>query len=406
MQDGLGQWLAGAKDILGEAVTLRRKIHAHPELGLHTPVTAQAVKDSLKGLDVTIAEGPQTSGMVVTLKGPTQGRTILLRGDMDALPMPEDTDLPFKSTIEGRMHACGHDSHTAMLAMAVRLLHARRDQLAGTVKFMFQPGEEGYFGAVKMIEDGLIDAHHPKPDGAFAIHITPNLPTGIMASRPGALMAATDEVLIRVKGKGGHASQPFHCVDPIPVACEVVMALQAFVTRRINAFDPIVLTIAKIAGGTTYNVIPESVELLGTLRSVSAASRAKAKEGIAHVAAQIAAAHGATAEITIKTGYDVTLNDKRMVDLTEQVANEMLGDRGYIEMPSPVMGGEDWSYVLQRIPGCMAFLGVAEPGCDHNHAAPCHSNKMHLHEDAMAHGIAMYAAVAQRFLDRGFAAAS
>lgn len=406
MTDGLGQWLAGAKTLLGDAVTLRRKIHEHPELGLHTPETAKAVKDSLQDLDVSIAEGPQTSGMVVTLKGPTQGRTILLRGDMDALPMPEDTDLPFKSKIAGRMHACGHDSHTAMLAMAVRLLHDRRDQLAGTVKFMFQPGEEGYFGAVKMIEDGLIDAHHPKPDGAFAIHITPNLPSGVMASRPGPLMAATDEVLIRVKGKGGHASQPFHCVDPVPVACELVMALQAFVTRRINAFDPVVLTIAKIAGGTTYNVIPESVELLGTLRSVSAASRARAKEGIQHVAWKIAEAHGAEAEVSIKTGYDVTLNDRRMVDLTEQVANEMLGERGYIEMPSPVMGGEDWSYVLQRIPGCMAFLGVSEPGCDHNHAAPCHSNKMHLHEDAMVHGIAMYAAVAQRFLERGFTAAA
>lgn len=401
---GSKDWLTGAKKVLPDAVKLRRRIHQHPELGLHLPETTRAVKESLAGLDVTIDEGPQTSGLLVTLKGATQGRTILLRGDMDALPMPEDTDLPFKSQIEGRMHACGHDSHTAMLASAVHLLHANRERLSGTVKFMFQPGEEGYFGAVKMIEDGLIDRHNPKPDGAFAIHITPNLPSGIMASRTGPLLAATDEVRIRVKGKGGHASQPFLCTDPVPVACELVMALQAFVTRRINAFDPIVLTIGKISGGTTYNVIPEAVDLLGTLRSVSPASRKRAKEGIEEVARGIAQAHGAQAEVTITSGYDVTLNDGRMVALSAQVAREMFGPHGYTEMPSPIMGGEDWSYVLQRIPGSMAFLGVSEPGCDHNHAAPCHSNKMHLHEDAMAHGIAMYAAVAERFLDQGFAA--
>lgn len=406
MTETLAPWLDGAKAMLAETVKLRRRIHQHPELGLHLPETVKAVRESLAGLDVTIDEGPQTSGLIVTLKGPTQGRTILLRGDMDALPMPEDTDLSFKSQIEGRMHACGHDSHTAMLTTAVHLLHARRDKLAGTVKFMFQPGEEGHFGALRMIEDGLIDAHFPKPDGAFAIHITPNLPAGVMASRPGALMAATDEVSIRVKGKGGHASQPHHCVDPIPVAAELVMALQAFVTRRIQAFDPIVLTIAKISGGTTYNVIPESVDMLGTLRSVSDGARERAKAGIEEVARGICAAHGATAEVHIKSGYDVTLNDGRMVGLTQEVAAELFGPRGYAQMPAPVMGGEDWAYVLQRIPGCMAFLGVAEPGCDHNHAAPCHSNKMHLHEESMAHGVAMYAAVAQRFLDRGFPAAA
>lgn len=404
MAETLATWIDGAKALLPDAITLRRTIHAYPELGNFLPVTVKTVREALAGLDLTYEEGPSSSGFIATLKGPGQGRTVLLRGDMDALPMPEDTEVDFKSTVPGAMHACGHDSHTAMLAGAVHLLHAKRDRLAGTVKFMFQPGEEGYFGAVKMIEDGLIDRHNPKPDGAFAIHITPNLPSGIMASRTGPLLAATDEVRIKIKGKGGHASQPFLCTDPIPIAAELIMALQAFVTRRINAFDPIVLTIGKISGGTTYNVIPEAVELLGTLRSVSAASRSKARAGIEQVAHHICAAHGATAEVAITAGYDVTLNDGRMVALSAQVAREMFGPHGYAEMPSPIMGGEDWSYVLRRIPGSMAFLGVSEPGCDHNHAAPCHSNKMHLHEDAMAHGIAMYAAVAERFLEQGFAA--
>lgn len=396
-------WVKGSRELLPETVTLRRRIHEHPELGLHLPKTVAAVRDALKGLDVKIEEGPSSSGMIVTLDGPTQGRTVLLRGDMDALPMPEDTDVPFKSKEPGRMHACGHDAHTAMLAGAVKLLHKNRSKLSGTVKFMFQPGEEGHFGALRMIEDGLID-RHPKPDGAFAIHITPNVPSGVFTSREGAFMASADVVNIRVVGKGGHASMPHMALDPMPIACEIVMALQAFVTRRINAFDPVILTIARITGGTTNNVIPEAVELEGTLRSVSEGSRKSAKAGIAQVAQKIAEAHGAKAIIDLREGYPVTVNDGRMVNLAKEVTKSMFGERGYVPSPAPVMGAEDWSYVLHKIPGCMVFLGVAPEGCDHHHAAPCHSNRMMLDEDAMANGIAMYAAVAERFLDQGLPA--
>jgi hippurate hydrolase len=396
-------WLEGARALLPETVTLRRKIHEHPELGLHLPKTVAAVREALDGLDVKIETGPSTSGMIVTLQGPTQGRTVLLRGDMDALPMPEDTDLPFKSKEAGRMHACGHDSHTAMLTGAVKLLHKNRAKLAGTVKFMFQPGEEGYFGALRMIEDGLIE-RHPKPDAAFAMHITPNVPTGIFTAKAGAFMASTDTLEVRVIGKGGHASAPHHTVDPMPVACEIVLALQSFVTRKINAFDPVVLTIAKIDGGTTSNVIPEVVNLLGTLRSVSEGSRARAKEGLKKVIEKIAEAHDARAEVTLTPGYDVTVNDGRMVDLAAAAARGLFGEKGFMPMPAPVMGAEDWSYVLQRIPGCMVFLGVAPEGCNHHHAAPCHSNRMMLDEDAMMNGVALYAAVAERFLDQGLPA--
>lgn len=403
MSDDLSIWLDGAKALLPDAVTLRRRVHETPELGLFLPETVKAVRQSLEGLDVTIEEGPSSSGLMVTLKGPSQGRTIVLRGDMDALPMPEDTDVPFKSRVPNAMHACGHDSHTAMLAMAARLLHERRDRLSGTVKFMFQPGEEGHFGALKMIEDGLLD-RHPRPDGAFALHITPNIPSGVFSSRPGPFMASTDTIEITVWGKGGHASSPHHALDPLPIACEIVLALQSMVTRRINAFEPVVLTIAKIEGGTTSNVIPETVKMLGTLRSVSENARKAAKEAIPRVATNIAKAHGAWAEVTLTEGYAVTVNDGRMVDIARDAAREMLGDAGFFPMPSAVMGAEDWSYVLQKIPGCMTFLGVAPPGCDFHTAAPCHSNRMMLDEDAMAHGIALYAAVAERFLDRGFAA--
>jgi len=395
-------FLAEAKRLLPDAVALRRRIHRKPELGLDLPMTTEAVLDGLKGLDVAIARGKSTSGLVVSLTGTKpgsqSGRTILLRGDMDALPMPEETGLDFASEIPGRMHACGHDAHTAMLVQAVHLLHRHREELPGTVKFMFQPGEEGHGGARHMIADGLLDAD-PKPDAAFALHIFPNFKAGAIAGRPGPLLAAVDTWTIKVRGKGGHASMPHLAVDPIPVACEIGVALHAMVTRRANAFDPIVLTCGRIAGGTTSNVIPETVEMLGTLRTTSQAARDNAHEGIRRVAANIAAAHLCEAAIEIRPGYPVTVNDAGFVDFARGVAVDLLGADNYVPMPAPFMGAEDFSYVLQRMPGCMMFLGVMPEGHDgHDHVASCHSNHMILNEDAMAVGIAMHAAVAHRFL--------
>jgi hippurate hydrolase len=399
---GLGKFLDEAKALLPAAVAVRRRIHAQPELGLDLPLTTQAVLDGLRGLDVEIARGKSTSGLVVSLtgtkSGSQSGRTILLRGDMDALPMPEETGLDFASQIPGRMHACGHDSHTAMLVQAVHLLHRHRDELPGTVKFMFQPGEEGHAGARRMIEDGLLDAD-PKPDAAFALHIFPNFKAGAIAGRPGPILASVDTWTIRVKGRGGHASMPHLAVDPVPVACEIGLALHAMVTRRTNVFDPVVLTLGKIAGGTASNIIPETVEMLGTLRTTSEAAREIARDGIKRVATNIAAAHSCTAEVNIRTGYPVTVNDPGFVDFARGVTTEMLGADNYIPMPAPFMGAEDFSYVLQRMPGCMMFLGVMPEGhTDHDHVASCHSNHMILNEDAMAVGIAMHAAIAHRFL--------
>src|SRR5580658_10451867 len=233
----LTRFLDEAKQLLPAAVALRRRIHTKPELGLDLPLTTQAVLDGLQGLDVDIARSKRTSGLMVSLTGTKagsqSGRTILLRGDMDALPMPEETGLDFASKISGRMHACGHDSHTAMLVGAVHLLHRHRDELPGTVKFMFQPGEEGHAGARHMIADGLLDAD-PRPDAAFALHIFPNFKAGAIAGRPGPILASVDTWTIKVKGKGGHASAPHQAVDPMPAACEIGLALHAMVTRRTN----------------------------------------------------------------------------------------------------------------------------------------------------------------------------
>src|SRR5947208_10311177 len=319
----LHRFLEEARKLLPAAVALRRRIHAEPELGLELPLTTTAVLDGLQGLDVEIARGKSTSGLVVSLtgtkSGSQSGRTILLRGDMDALPMPEETGLDFASEIPGRMHACGHDAHTAMLVQAVHLLHRHRDELPGTVKFMFQPGEEGHAGARHMIADGLLDAD-PKPDAAFALHIFPNFKTGAIAGRAGPLLAAVDTWKVKVRGRGGHASMPHLAVDPVPVACEIGVALHAMVTRRGNAFDPIVLTCGKIAGGTASNIIPETVKMLGTLRTTSEAARDHAHQGIRRVATNIAAAHLCEAEVDIKRGYPVTVNDAGFVDFARCIA--------------------------------------------------------------------------------------
>jgi hippurate hydrolase len=390
-------WTDAGDSLLADAIRLRRAIHEEPELGLHCPKTSAKIRKALEGLPLEIREGPSTTGLMAILRGSDNGRTVLLRGDMDALPLREDTGLDFRSRTEGAMHACGHDTHVAMLVGAAKALCAQRDKLAGTVMFMFQPGEEGWHGARYMMDDGLLN--DPRPEAAFALHISPNMPRGMFGSRHGSLLASADEVEIIVRGRGGHASMPQDALDPIPIACEIVLALQSFITRRISVFNPAVLTIAKVAAGTTDNVIPETAELLGTLRTLNENTRRTAHEGIERVARGIAAAHGAGAEIEITTGFPVTVCDGRIVDLAEKTAKALFGDDAWMSMPNPLMGAEDFSYVLQKTPGAMAFLGAAPEGGDWRTCCALHSNRMVLDESVMARGVAMHCGFAQAFLN-------
>jgi len=390
------QLLAEARDMLPETVDLRRRIHTEPEIGLQLPLTQAKVLAALEGLDLEIKTGQEVSSVVATLTGDSAGPTILLRGDMDALPMPEDTGEEFASVHDGVMHACGHDAHVAMLAGAARLLHGRRGELRGSVKFMFQPGEEGHHGAEYCLKEGLLE--DPKVDAAFAIHVSPNLQSGSMAIKPGPLLASADEFYIRVLGKGGHASAPHQAGDPIPVACEIVTALQTRLTRSVGVFQPAVLTVARIAAGTTTNVIPELAEIDGTLRTVSEDTRAHMHEQIQQVAAGVSAAHGCLAEVDITLGYPVTVNDDQFVDFARRPLADLLGADRLIAMDHPVMAAEDWSYVLQKVPGAMAMLGVCPTDVDPSQAHACHSNYMRIEEEAMATGVAAHAAVALSYL--------
>jgi len=390
--------LADAERLAGDIVALRRAIHAEPELGLHTPLTRDKVRAALAGLPLDWREGPSTTGLVATLKGGSAGRRVLLRGDMDALPMPEETGLAFASTVPGRMHACGHDAHTAMLVGAAKLLCARAESLAGEVQFMFQPGEEGYHGARFMLEDGLID---PLPDAAFALHVMPNAPHGVVAGRAGPLLAAADQIEIAIVGRGGHASMPHQTLDPVPVACELVLAIQGMVTRRFNAHDPVVVTISRIDAGSAHNVIADRAVLKGTMRSLSRAHRTQLHTAIRQLAEGIAAAHGLAAEVTIMEGFPVTLCDPRAVDFGEAVAHALWGEAAFLRLPDPIMGAEDFSYVLEQVPGAMFFLGVSREGDDWAHCCGIHSTRMMVDETMLPRGAALLAALGARFLESG-----
>lgn len=398
-------WQAAGVAQLDDTIALRRAIHAEPEIGLHCPKTTSKLKAALAGLPLEIHDSTSTTGFIAILRGGRSGagdntRTVLLRGDMDALPLSEDTGLPFASTIPGAMHACGHDAHSAMLAGAARALCARKEELPGTVVFMFQPGEEGHHGARWMIDDGLLNV--ARPDAAFALHIFPNAPAGVFVGREGPLLASTDTLIATIRGKGGHAAMPHDCIDPIPVACEIVTALQAFVARRIPVADPAVLTVTQIHAGSSHNIIPDEVKLMGTLRTLSDTTREKARAAFHQTAANIAAAHGCVADTRIEEGYPVTFCDPQATAMMRELAGDISGERGWTTMPAPMMGGEDFSYVLREVPGAMAFMGVAPEGSDPRTNPPLHNVKMTIEEQVMARGVAMHCALADRFLSRGF----
>lgn len=392
-------WRDDAENLLPDLIELRRAIHREPELGLQNPKTLAKIKAALAGLPLEYREGPSTTGLLAVLRGPSNGRTVLLRGDMDALPLHEDTGLEFASETSGAMHACGHDTHVAMLVGAAKMLCARREQLTGTVYFMFQPGEEGHHGARFMLDDGLLD---PLPDAAFALHIMPNAPHGIFTGRAGPLLASSDVLSIKITGKGGHASMPHDAVDPIPVACEIVSAIQTMVTRKVSVFDAAVITIAKIEAGTTNNIIPECANLLGTIRTLSPRRRAMVAEELHRLAPGIAAAHGCEAQVHIEQGFPVTMCDDRAVRFGQEVVETTFGTESWKTLDAPIMGAEDFAYVLEKVPGAMFFLGASHEGDDWRQCCGLHSNRMVLDENVMAKGAALHAALAERFLADGF----
>ena len=395
----LGDLREHASDTLDGMVALRRTLHQWPELGNDLPITRESVLSALDGLPLAITQHQTTSGIAAVLDGGKPGPTVLLRADMDALPLHEDSGEEFTSRVDGQMHACGHDTHTAMLVGAARMLSERRNDIPGRVLFMFQPGEEGFGGAEFMLDEGLLDlptrsdGSESPVTGAYALHITSFLPSGWIASKGGSIMASADTVQIVVTGRGGHASAPHHALDPIPIACEIVQSLQMMITRTIDVFDPAVVTVGRITAGTTNNVIPETATIEATIRAISERTRAKVRDGIRRVAEGVAAAHDAGVAVDFADGYPVTVNDVQAADFAIDLAADLVGADKVVRMPNPVMGAEDFSYVLNRLPGAMLFLGGTHEGRDPATAPANHSNRVLFDDSAMLTGAALYSAI-------------
>jgi hippurate hydrolase len=377
-------------------VALRRRLHQHPELGLRLPLTQVSVLDELADLPLKVHTGRSVSSVVAVLEGDRPGPTVLLRADMDALPLTERTGLPFTSTVDGVMHACGHDTHTAMLASAARLLADRREMLAGRVLLMFQPGEEAEHGARHMISEGLLEAAGPAgtPVAAYALHISSTVPAGTVQTRPGPIMAAADVLRVTVHGRAGHASAPHDALDPVPAAAAMVGALQTVLTRRVSALESAVLTVAQIRAGTTSNVIPGSAFLEATLRTLSERTRVFLREQFRAVCEHTAAAYGCACEVEFEPGYPMVVNDPGAAARLDRVAGATLGPDRVVPMSGPILGSEDFAYVLERVPGALAFLGGCPPHLNPGSAPPNHSDQVLFDESAMADGVALYAALA------------
>lgn len=349
--------------------SIRRQIHQHPELGFQEVETARLVVSSLQGLGLDIQTEVARTGVVATLDGARPGRTVLVRADMDALPVAEDSAAPYKSKHDGIMHACGHDGHTAVLVGLARVLAAKRDQIAGTVKLVFQPAEEGPGGAEPMIAAGVLE--NPKVDAALGFHLWNNLPVGQIGVRPGPVMASTDQVDIIVHGKGGHGAKPHLSVDAVVVASHVVTALQSIVSRMVNPLHSAVITIGTINGGFRHNIIAPQVEMSGTVRTYDKALREEMPRRIERLVRGVCDSMGATFEMHYHRVYPTTVNDPGMTALVDAAARKVVGDANVLAV-EPSMGGEDMSYFLDAVPGCYFFLGSANPekGLDQPHHSP------------------------------------
>lgn len=385
-----------------DLVALRRDLHQIPEVGLQLPQTQARVLEALEGLPLEITLGRSVSSVVAVLRGgrPTEGKrpVVLLREDMDALPVEELTGLDYAST-NGNMHACGHDLHMSMLVGAAHELCARREELAGDVIFMFQPGEEGVDGARYMLEEGVMDAAGSQPDWVYAIHVWSALdPCGTFSTKPGTVMASSDVAKVRVVGRGGHGSTPQRAADPVPALAEITTALQTMVTRRFDVQDPVVVTVGLLQAGTIANVIPEDGRLEATLRTFSREARDRLIETIPQVVEGIASAHGVTGEFTLLEQYPVTINDDAEADVVAAVVTELYGEDRHARWRHPLAGAEDFSRLLELAPGCFIGLSACPPDLDPDAAPFNHSAYARFDDSVVEDGAHLLAELALRKL--------
>lgn len=382
-----------------ELTALRHALHREPEIGLQLPRTQEKVLEAIDGLPLEVSTGDSLTSVTAVLRGGAPGPVVVLRGDMDALPVHERVDVPYRSQVDDGMHACGHDLHTTMLVGAARLLSAHRDRLAGSVVMMFQPGEEGYDGAGHMLREGVLDAAGQTPLEAYALHVSSaRWPRGTFVTRAGPMLAASDRLVVTVRGKGGHGSAPHRAKDPVPAACEMVTALQTFVSRSVDPFDTAVLTVGAFHAGTRHNIIPDEVEFLATVRSFRPEVREVLAQGAPRVCEGIAAAHGLEVDVEYAAEYPVTVNSADQAAYAGEVAADLFGEERFLPAERPLTGAEDFSRVLDRVPGAMVFLGAAPEGRDHANAPDNHSPLAAFDDAVLPDGAALLSQLAARRL--------
>ena len=379
------------RDYLDELTAIRRDIHAHPELGFTEERTGDLVAKRLAEYGCEVNRGLATTGVVGTLRRGNSLRAIGLRADMDCLPMQEQNDFAHRSQHDGKMHACGHDGHTTMLLGAARYL-AKTRNFEGTVHFIFQPGEEGYGGGRVMVQEGLFEKF--PCDAVFAMHNKPGIPLGNMATRTGAMLAASDRFDIRIKGQGGHAAHPHQGIDPFVIGAQIVLALQTIPSRNVDPVDSSVISIGFMRGGSAYNVIPDELHIGGTVRSFRPEVRDLLERRMGEVANGAAALHGATAEFEYRRGYPPTINHADEAAFAADVAAEICGEERVDRNVAPSLGGEDFSYMLQAVPGAMLWIGngPGEGGCG------LHNTRYDFNDEALPLGASFFARLAERFL--------
>ena len=383
--------LSKAEQVKQKLIDLRRDFHRHPELGLQEFNTAKKVEGALKALSLETKMFVNGTGVRGFLKGAQAGKTIALRADMDALPIEEETDLPYQSQNKGVMHACGHDAHTAMLLGAAMILSEKKGELKGNVVFIFQPAEEIGAGAKAMVEERILEG----VDSVFGLHVYSMLPFGTLNYSPGALMAAGDFFDVKITGRGGHGAQPHLTVDPIVIATNAINAIQTIVSREVDPLESAVVSICKMEAGEAYNVIPETATFGGTIRSHKPELREFIPKRVKEILDGVVLGMRGNYEFNLMSKFPATITDEQMTAFVVNVAKEILGE-DKISMMKPLMGSEDFSFYLQKIPGTFAFLGVEnkEKGIIY----PQHHPKYNIDEDILPIGAALHAAVAREYL--------
>ncbi len=380
--------------MLPELQSLRRKLHQIPEFGLELPNTLKVILDEISSLgEITL--GKSITSAVLHIKGDLPGPTVLLRADMDALAVIEDTGVPYAST-NGFMHACGHDLHMAMGVGAAKILASRKSELKGEVIIFFQPGEEGHHGADVMIEEQALMVSGSKPIRAYGLHVFSSYPLGMMGSRRGPLMASAGDLLVTVTGSGGHGSMPWLSKDPISVLNEIMSSLQTMVTKRFSAFDPVIVNIGWVRAGdtATTNVIPETASFGATVRVFSEENSIKLQQYTQELVDSIATGFGLSATVEFTRATKVLMNDPEAISSVEKVTSELFGASRYINLPTPIAGGEDFASIVSEIPGAFVFMGACPPGTDHTTAATNHSNKAVFDDSVLGDGAALLASLA------------